>query len=1035
MPLQQSSHGAQRLRVSRFVAARLALMGLFLGATGVAPAQSKDDKVPEQVKSAAGLDAALKNLRATLHKTEPLSGAEALKRFELRPGFAVDFVAGEPEIRQPLNINFDERGRMWVTQYIQYPFPKNLKVVAYDQYIRAKFDKVPQPPPRHDRGDDVITILEDVDGDGSYKKIKTFVDGLSIATSALPGRGGVWVTNPPYLLFYPDRDNDDVPDGDPVVHLSGFGLEDTHAVASSLQWGPDGWIYGAHGSTCTAKIKVEVGANKSDQTTDFLGQAIWRYHPEKHIFEIFAEGGGNTFGVAFDDKGRVYSGTNWGGLRGVCFEQGAYYVKGWGKHGALTNPYAFGFFNHMPHSGNGDRLTHTFVIYGGGLLGAEWDGKIIGPNSLQSRIHVTRLEPIGSSYKTIEEPPLLSSGDGWFRPVDLKVGPDGALYVADMYEARINHVDPRDNWHRATGRLYRIRLDTFVPGFKPFNVSAMSNADLLALLSHRNRFFRETARRVLGDRKDRSVVPSLRGMLRDGTGQLALEALWGLHVVGGFDEASAAIALAHADPYVRMWAIRLLADEKAALPEPLYQRLCRIAEDESEPQVRSQLASSAKRLPGEQAVPIIARMIRRAADADDPHIPLLTWWALESKAVSHRDLVLEAFGSADVWRSPVARNTLMQRLARRYAAQPTAENQQSLLTLLEAAPGEAERKVLLAGVVEAFKGRPVQKLLPRLAGALFESGNLELALRGGDEKAHEEVLRLIEGTEPALEAQRLAYIEALGQVGRPSAAPVLLRLVAGSASIRIRSAALSALTRFEKAEIAEAIVSLYPRLTEPALRSAAISALLSRQSWTEMLLRRIQAGSISRKDLSTDQIDRIRLFEDKAVAALAEEVLGKPASPTSEEKQREIEALQTVLARPATAAPDLIAGKNIFARSCGTCHTLFKEGGSVGPDLTGYDRQNLEFWLLNTVDPNAAIREEFVTFRVKTTSKQSFVGLITDRTAGQITLVDSAQQKHIIAQNEIADQRALTISIMPEGLLTGMPEKDLRDLFAYLMKQ
>src|SRR5688500_17746086 len=134
-------------------------MGLILGAAGVAPAQSNDDKVPEQVKSAAGLDAALKNLRATLHKTEPLSGAEALKRFGLRPGFAVDFVAGEPEIRQPLNINFDERGRMWVTQYIQYPFPKNLKVVAYDQYIRAKFDKVPQPPPRHDRGDDVITIL------------------------------------------------------------------------------------------------------------------------------------------------------------------------------------------------------------------------------------------------------------------------------------------------------------------------------------------------------------------------------------------------------------------------------------------------------------------------------------------------------------------------------------------------------------------------------------------------------------------------------------------------------------------------------------------------------------------------------------------------------------------------------------------------------------------------------------------------------------------------------------------------------------
>ncbi|MDB5319331.1 MAG: Cytochrome c, partial [Phycisphaerales bacterium] len=261
------------------------------------------DEVPEAARSAKGLDSALNSLHAPTRDTKALSAGESLKHFKLRPGYAVDLIADEPVVRQPININFDARGRMWVTQYIQYPFPKGLKIVEYDRYIRAKFDKTPLPPPLGDKGADRVSIHEDTDGDGTFDRTKVFVDGLNIATSALPGKGGVWVMNPPYLLFYPDANGDDVPDGDPVVHLSGFGLQDTHAAANSLTWGPDGWIYGAQGSTCTAKVKVEV-ATEQKGTTDFLGQAIWRYHPARHVFEIFAEGGGNTFGVEFDDQGR-----------------------------------------------------------------------------------------------------------------------------------------------------------------------------------------------------------------------------------------------------------------------------------------------------------------------------------------------------------------------------------------------------------------------------------------------------------------------------------------------------------------------------------------------------------------------------------------------------------------------------------------------------------------------------------------------------------------------------------------------------------
>src|SRR5688572_14917067 len=197
-------------------------------------ALAADPTVPDAARAARGLDSALASLRAIHRETPALPPQETLKKFRLRPGYAADLIAAEPAVRQPLNIQFDPRGRMWVTNYAQYPFPKGLKVVEYDRYIRAKFDKTPAPPPRGEKGADWISIHEDTNGDGTYESVKNFIDGLNIATSALPDHHGVWVLNPPYLLFYPDANHDDQPDADPTVHLSGFGLEDTHAVASSL---------------------------------------------------------------------------------------------------------------------------------------------------------------------------------------------------------------------------------------------------------------------------------------------------------------------------------------------------------------------------------------------------------------------------------------------------------------------------------------------------------------------------------------------------------------------------------------------------------------------------------------------------------------------------------------------------------------------------------------------------------------------------------------------------------------------------------
>ena len=189
-----------------------------------------------------------------------------------------------------------------MVQYLQYPFPAGLKMVSHDGVWRAVYDKVPPPPPHHFRGKDKITIHEDTDGDGVFDRHKTFLDGLNIVTALARGRGGVWVLNPPYLLFYPDRNNDDVPDGDPEVHLQGFGLEDTHSVVNSLCWGPDGWLYAAQGSTVTGHV-TRPGLDAGKEPHHSMGQLIWRYHPETRRYEVFAEGGGNAFGVEIDAKG------------------------------------------------------------------------------------------------------------------------------------------------------------------------------------------------------------------------------------------------------------------------------------------------------------------------------------------------------------------------------------------------------------------------------------------------------------------------------------------------------------------------------------------------------------------------------------------------------------------------------------------------------------------------------------------------------------------------------------------------------------
>lgn len=1003
----------------------------FRGVEDYFPLAMREDKLIDALEGTKGLDEVLKIKLAKLAGGDPLAPAESMKRMQFAKDLAVDLVASEPDIRQPLNLQFDERGRLWVVQYLQYPFPAGLKIVSYDQYIRAKFDKVPPPPPNHFKGADRITILEDADGDGVYEKKKDFVDGLNIATSVLHGRGGVWILNPPYLLFYPDKDGDDVPDGPPTVHLSGFGLEDTHAVASSLMWGPDGWIYGAHGSTCTAKVKVEI--RNDPKTTDFLGQAIWRYHPEKHLFEIFAEGGGNTFGVAFDDEGRNFSGTNWG-VRGLHYAQGGYYIKGWGKHGPLTNPYAFGFFQHMTHTGNAERLTHTFQIYNGTTLPERFHGKILGPSPLQKRVHVAKLEPTQSTYKTTEEPFMLTTTDGWFRPVDLKQGPDGAIYIADLYENRIDHVDPRDTWDRKTGRIYRLRAKDAKPQ-APVNLAKKTSAELVELLASEDGWQRRTALRLLGDRKDKSVLAKLRKLLRGNEGQLALEALWALHQTSGLEEADILAGLAHKNASVRRWTVRVVGDDKASSLTVAGQ-LAALASTEPDSQVRSQLASSAKRLPGSSGLPMVRALLLRNEDTKDPHIPMLLWWAIEAHAGTDRAGVLALFEKPELWKRPIVDEVILERLMQRLALAGGKEDLRACARLLELAPEPKQFDRLLAGLEASLAGGATNKLPDDLKAVIAKNwsggiagARLALGVRVGLDEAVQAALAI--ARDPKTEAKkRLDFIRLFGEAEEPRAIPVLLALARDAGGLELRQTAWTSLQRYDDPRVsAQALDLLGDAKTASEMKATLLSVLSSRQSWALNLLKAVDAGKVNPRGVPIDIVRKLRQHTGKEMATLVSKHWGKVRETTAEEKLKEMERLAGLLK---ASKGDEKAGRFVFTNTCGKCHKMFNEGGQVGPELTGYERDNLGFWLENVVDPSAAIRDEYTNFQVNTTDGRQLSGIIVEQNKQSVTLRSADGQTVRLARERIDDLSASPVSIMPDDQLKAMDDKQIRDLFAFL---
>ena len=959
--------------------------------------------------------------RAVSRTLTPAQSAAALHPVA---GLTVELIASEPAIAKPVFVNFDERGRMWVVQYRQYPHPAGLKRISHDEFWRSIYDRTSPPPPHQFPGADRITVCARGPS-GAYDQVEDVISGLNLATAVERGRGSLWVLSPPYLLRYPLDQAGDRITGDPEVALSGFNFEDTHSVANSLRWGPDGWLYGAVGSTVTTEI-MRPGLD-TVPLQRIVGQGIWRYHPESRRFEMFSEGGGNTFGVELDDQGRIFSGHNGGDTRGFSYLQGAYEMKGFQKHGPLSNPYAFGFFPPMPSDNPIPRFSHTLVIYGGGAL-PSFSGRLLAIDPLHGKLIACALNHERSAYRTADLQPLLVSDDPCFRPVDIKVGPDGALYLADWYDQQINHYrNSEGHINPGLGRIYRLSSSAAAP-LPAFDLSRLTSLQLVEQLRNANRWFRQTALRVLGDRRDATIVPALRRLLDGAHGQFALEVLWALNLSGGLDDATTTAALAHPEAQVRAWAVRLRGDE-GHLPPAIAARMRELAVTEPEVEVRAQLASTSKRLPAADGLPIVAALMRHDDDADDPRLPLLVWWAIEAKADSDRDAVLALLDDPACWARPMVRSQLLARLMRRYAAAGTRRDLLTCARLLAKAPSGDGAARLLTGFDEAFKGRPLSGLPDELLQALAShgGGSTLLRLRRGDAQAAAEALRLVADAKAPL-ATRCAYLNALGENTIPGAVPVLLALLAGPHDEQLEAPALNALARYDDFEVPPRLVAGFAGLSTAGRRSC-LAVLSSRTSWATVLVGAVKSGAIPIIAVDMGTVHRLAQSADAELASRVRELWGKLGAASSAEMEREIARVKGVLA---AGSGDPARGVGQFQARCSSCHTLFGHGGQIGPDLTSARRDDLDSLLLSIVNPSAEIREGYATCIITTQDGRSLVGFVADQDERVVGLRGLDGQVVTIARAQISSMTLSGSSLMPEGLLSGLADQQLRDFFAYL---
>ncbi len=640
------------------------------------------------------------------------------------------------------------------------------------------------------------------------------------------------------------------------------------------------------------------------------------------------------------------------------------------------------------------------------------------------------VQPYQSSFETKDIERVLKTDDPWFRPVDIKAGPDGCIYVADMYEQRIDHSSHyAGRIDRASGRIYRLKSRQ-QPVTPQIDYGKKTSAQLLDILKHPSRWHRQTANRLLIDRHDTSLSQTIMERIQESSGQDALEYLWALNASEELSDAHILELLKHGDPFVRAWTVRLTGDRNSA-SEQVSEALKSLASAEGYIEVRKQLASSAKRLPTELALAILGELMKYNEDATDIHQPLLVWWALEShvQRTEVQQILAKTLNSPEAWKRPMVQQVILERMMKRYASTGAREDLISAAVLLKSVPDQPTAEILLKGFEEAFQGRSLAGIPDELAAAIAESGggSLALRLRQRQPDAVEQALLLLADTEAKPEERR-QVAEVLGQTGLKESLPVLMTLAQNEPESPVLSALLTALQSFDEPRIADVVITRLPQLKEES-RLAGEALLSSRSVWSTRLVDAVNAGQVAASLISEQTLRRMLIHQDSELKQKIEEQWGEVAGASTAQMQAEISRVSNLLT---SGSGNPKQGKALFMQNCGRCHLLFEEGGRIGPDLTPFARDNTERMLTNIINPNLEIREGFENFIVLTNDGRVLNGFLADKD-NQIVILRGVDGQNVILQKtDIEEMKAVPQSVMPEGSLKTLNDQQLRDLFAYL---
>ncbi|MCZ2340238.1 MAG: hypothetical protein LC104_00400 [Bacteroidales bacterium] len=974
---------------------------------------------------------------------KPQSPRAAAQGFRVPDGFHVSVFAAEPAVQNPIAMAWDTRGRLWIAENYTYA-ERGLK---FDLNLR-----------------DRVVIFHDRDGDGQPDERKVFLDQIQRLTSVEVGLGGVWLMCPPQLLFVPDRNQDDIPDGPPQVVLEGFDVptENYHNFANGLRWGPDGWLYGRCGASSPGNVY------RPDQSPDAaipLAGGVWRYHPKTKQFEPLCHGTTNPWGHDWDAFGECFfintvNGHLWHSI------PGAHFIR---PHTISPNRLVYEAMEMIADhwhfdTGKGWVASRDIVKSGSDALGgghahigatiylgeqwpAHWRGKLLTLNMHGRRANVERLERAGCGYIGKHEPDTLFASDPFFRGMDLSYGPDGSVFVIDWSDTGECHEN--DGVHRNSGRIYRITYGKPTPQPTP-RLHEATNAQLLKAVESPNEWLVRYSRRVLAEREaagtlPRTVAEQLEQIIADTSRQPVerLRAAMAAYTIGVPAERLVPDLRGDKNEHLRAWALRFLTDHwtldtAAGIPRAArtpathaeVEYLATLARAETSGLVRQVLASTLQRLPVAERPTLAAALLAREEDATDPTQPFLVWYGLIPLAQQDPAQMVSL---AAIGKFPQVREW-----AARYCAEIQAKQPAPLAALLQAttSAGEAERRQVIRGMAAGLAG--VRKAQPPATWKAYPKAftgadatelaaivrNLDVVF--GDGRALDEVRKLALDGKADLEVRKAALQTLI------AAKPDDLRAVCENL-LRVRFlnvVALTGLTRFADPQVGQLIARHY-RTFHPTERAAVVAALASRPEFAAELLEQIAKGAIPASELTAFQARQIRDFDQPALTQRLRELWGE-LRDSPKEKADLIAKLTAELTPARIQSAHPAQGRVVFAKTCASCHRLYGVGGTIGPDLTGAGRKDLNYLLSNIIDPSAVVTKDFQMTVFALVDGRVVNGVVVSETDAVVT-VQTDKERIAIPKSDIDSRKKSQLSLMPEGQLQQMKPDDIRNLIAYLM--